>query len=161
MAQRAKTNLVNSITLGTVDILSDTAMNDPQQGVVHTIESCGGALLDTINNLLDLTFIDKYQKKRVRRRMDLLCTCRRLETHLDNVFGNALKYTRSGFIYLGMKLSRSPKRYGKGISPRFLHKDLFKPFAQEEPFSPGSGLGLGIVREAVGCLGGTIELIST
>jgi hypothetical protein len=78
LAERAKTNLVSSIThelrnplhgiLGTADILSDTAMNALQHGMVHTIESCGRTLLDTINNLLDLTFIDKYKKKVLRRK---------------------------------------------------------------------------------------------
>ncbi|KAJ5283360.1 hypothetical protein N7505_001340 [Penicillium chrysogenum] len=72
-AEKAKTKLVTSIThelrtplhgiLGTADILSDTAMNATQYGMIHTIESCGRTLLDTINNLLDVTFIDKYQKK--------------------------------------------------------------------------------------------------
>ncbi|KAK5708764.1 hypothetical protein LTS12_028151, partial [Elasticomyces elasticus] len=74
MADMVKTNLLSSIThelrnplhgvLGTADILSDTAMNALQHGMIHTIESCGRTLLDTINHLLDLTFINKYQKKR-------------------------------------------------------------------------------------------------
>ena len=73
-AEKAKAKLVTSIThelrtplhgiLGTADILSDTAMNATQYGMIHTIESCGRTLLDTINNLLDVTFIDKYQKKK-------------------------------------------------------------------------------------------------
>ncbi|KAJ0416972.1 hypothetical protein BJY00DRAFT_290647 [Aspergillus carlsbadensis] len=82
MAEKAKTDLVTSIShelrsplhgiLGTADILSDTAMNALQQGMVHTIESCGRTLLDTINHLLDFTYIDKFKqdpklKKRHRR----------------------------------------------------------------------------------------------
>ncbi|KAL2837228.1 hypothetical protein BJY01DRAFT_46746 [Aspergillus pseudoustus] len=72
MAEKAKTNLVTSIShelrsplhgiLGTADILSDTAMNALQQGMVHTIESCGRTLLDTINHLLDFTYIDKFKQ---------------------------------------------------------------------------------------------------
>ncbi|KAL2869760.1 putative sensor histidine kinase/response regulator [Aspergillus lucknowensis] len=74
VAERAKTNLVSSIShelrsplhgiLGTADILSDTAMNALQQGMVHTIESCGRTLLDTITHLLDLTYLDKFRKDR-------------------------------------------------------------------------------------------------
>ncbi|KAL2783680.1 hypothetical protein BJX66DRAFT_344717 [Aspergillus keveii] len=82
MAEKAKSDLVTSIShelrsplhgiLGTADILSDTAMNALQQGMVHTIESCGRTLLDTINHLLDFTYIDKFKqdpklKKRQRR----------------------------------------------------------------------------------------------
>ncbi|OKP10448.1 Hybrid signal transduction histidine kinase A [Penicillium subrubescens] len=72
MAEKAKTNLVTSIShelrsplhgiLGTADILGDTAMNALQQGMVHTIESCGRTLLDTINHLLDFTYIDKFKQ---------------------------------------------------------------------------------------------------
>lgn len=281
MAEKAKTNLVSSIThelrnplhgiLGTADILSDTAMNALQHGMVHTIESCGRTLLDTINNLLDLTFIDKYQKKRPSKNQAMqrqlpsgesqedsgvkssrnkkapAYTHVKLDqvleevtecvfagysfyhhpqapppaltdsssrsagesnqvtiifdiqpdiewgfyTHagawrriLMNVFGNALKYTGSGFIYLQLRCSKRPMRRrrsessgdgypeeyevaltvkdtGKGIGPEFLQQDLFTPFMQENPLASGSGLGLSIVRQAVGALGGSIEINST
>ncbi|KAJ5343689.1 hypothetical protein MYU51_018221 [Penicillium brevicompactum] len=290
IAEKAKTNLVSSIThelrnplhgiLGTADILSDTAMNALQHGMVHTIESCGRTLLDTINNLLDLTFIDKYQnraptnRKRFRKESGTASNSKRsnqgqskeineslsyehvqldsvLEevaecvfagysfyanpqapppalndsssrwagpttesdpvgprasqvtiifdiqpdtewdfcTHagawrriLMNVFGNALKYTSSGYIYLGLSFApRDPsgskelhgqrdnefevtltvKDTGKGIGPEFLQDGLFTPFSQENPLASGSGLGLSIVRQAVGFLGGSIEIEST
>ncbi|KAL2801688.1 hypothetical protein BJX63DRAFT_441991 [Aspergillus granulosus] len=72
LADKAKNSLATSIShelrsplhglLGTADILSDTAMNALQQVMVHTIESCGRTLLDTINHLLDFTYIDKISK---------------------------------------------------------------------------------------------------
>jgi signal transduction histidine kinase len=290
LAEKAKTNLVSSIThelrnplhgiLGTADILSDTAMNALQHGMVHTIESCGRTLLDTINNLLDLTFIDKYQKKVPRsqrkraekqnaisgnskdttkaqlnkRGEDLSNTHVQLDAVLEevaecvfagysfynnpqapppalsdsssrwagptsqsdtvgprssqvtiifdiqphtewdfnthagawrrilmNVFGNALKYTTSGYIYLGLssaqpankskesqghhenefEVTLTVKDTGKGIGPEYLHDGLFTPFSQENPLASGSGLGLSIVRQAVGFLGGSIEIEST
>ena len=284
MAEKAKTNLVSSIThelrnplhgiLGTADILSDTAMNALQHGMVHTIESCGRTLLDTINNLLDINFIHKYRNKRHpsvgQRRTEqhqspttgiqsgekpsyshvkldqvleevtecvfagysfynhpqapppaLTDSSSRVtkqisektglkqnnvtivfdidpdvewdfHTHagawrriLMNVFGNALKYTPSGYIYLGLKSSRSLRKKrrsalestgsqgedfevsltvkdtGKGIGPEYLQKHLFTPFRQEDSLASGSGLGLSIVRQAVGSLGGSIEINST
>lgn len=281
VAERAKTNLVSSIThelrnplhgiLGTADILSDTAMSALQHGMVHTVESCGRTLLDTINSLLDLTFIDQYrkgdtsQKRKGKKKKGLprslplgenpsvshveldavleevtdcvfagYCFYNHpqapppalsesssrsagqphkadpvgprathvtvifdiephtewdFETHagawrriLMNVFGNALKYTPSGYIYIGLKSSqsatRTPKKStgnqkqefevtitvrdtGKGIGPAFLQNDLFSPFKQEDPLASGSGLGLSIVRQAVGFLGGSIEIEST
>ncbi|KAI9367345.1 hypothetical protein BJX61DRAFT_547575 [Aspergillus egyptiacus] len=83
MDERAKTNLVTSIShelrsplhgiLGTADILSDTALNALQQGMVHTIEACGRTLLDTISNLLDFTYIDKFrQDSKSKRKHGLL-----------------------------------------------------------------------------------------
>lgn len=293
IAEKAKTNLVSSIShelrnplhgiLGTADILSDTAMNALQHGMVHTIEACGRTLLDTINNMLDFTFINKYQKKRspfgARKRaaqrqlltgdipsgemggggrrekpsyphvkldqvLEEVTECvfagysfynhpqspppaltdsssraadasssragheRNMVTiifdidqdtewdfytHagawrriLMNLFGNALKYTPSGFIHLGLTSTRNPKRKkklegsessgdeaeefevvltvkdtGKGIGPEYLQKDLFTPFRQENALASGSGLGLSIVRQAVGSLGGSIEINST
>ncbi|CAI7623055.1 unnamed protein product [Penicillium pancosmium] len=281
VAERAKSNLVSSIThelrnplhgiLGTADILSDTAMNALQHGMVHTVESCGRTLLDTINSLLDLTFIDQYRKgdtvqngksrkkSNSHRNMPLgqnpsishveldavleevtdcvfaghcfynhpqapppaltesssrsagqakhtdpvgprasqvtvifdidSSTEWDFDTHagawrriLMNVFGNALKYTSSGYIYLGLESSLSssstPKKShskqkqgfyvnitvkdtGKGIGPKFLQNDLFSPFKQEDPLASGSGLGLSIVRQAVSLLGGSIEIEST
>lgn len=294
LAEKAKTNLVSSIThelrnplhgiLGTADILSDTAMNALQHGMVHTIESCGRTLLDTINNLLDLTFIDKYQKQdkqfkgesaknqntksanpktalggtsngsapspsdtdvKLDAVLEEVTECVfagysfymnpqapppaltdsssrwagpttqfdtvgprasqvtiifdiqpdtqwDFRTHagawrriLMNVFGNALKYTPSGYIYLGLASSQrdikpskeqdgednenvnqfdvtlTVKDTGQGIGSQFLQDGLFTAFSQENPLASGSGLGLSIVRQAVSFLGGSIEIEST
>jgi signal transduction histidine kinase len=295
-AEKAKTKLLTSIThelrtplhgiLGTADILSDTAMNATQYGMIHTIDSCGRTLLDTINNLLDVTFIDKYQKKPSRlsgnlgeKQIDLPAssmdrghmqskdrgekassshvkldavleevtesvfagysfyphphtphpaltdfssrsagpasasdvvgprasqvtiifdiqpdTTWDFDTHpgawrriLMNVLGNALKYTPSGYIYVGLasyqncasrsktgpvnqslgeqnqefEVTLTVKDTGKGIGPEYLQNDLFTPFMQEDPLASGSGLGLSIVRQAVHSLGGSIEINST
>ncbi|KAL2810295.1 hypothetical protein BJX63DRAFT_423143 [Aspergillus granulosus] len=110
MAEKAKTNLVTSIShelrsplhgiLGTADILSDTAMNALQQGMVHTIESCGRTLLDTINHLLDFTYIDKFKQdpklKKKRRRSSTVTGDpgegrRKLECNLPSSSENAFE----------------------------------------------------------------------
>ncbi|KAL4747279.1 hypothetical protein BDW72DRAFT_183120 [Aspergillus terricola var. indicus] len=80
MADKAKTNLVSNIShelrsplhgiLGTADLLSDTALNALQYGMVHTLEACGRTLLDTINHLLDFTYIDKFRKDRDLKHKD-------------------------------------------------------------------------------------------
>ncbi|KAJ5808087.1 hypothetical protein N7474_009356 [Penicillium riverlandense] len=293
LANKSKTRLLSSIThelrtplhgiLGTADILSDTAMNALQHGMVHTIESCGRTLLDTINNLLDLTFLGQNKntggkqsgergrhlvvrsdKGRVEQsksrdekasnsniKLDAVLeevtesvfagysfynhpkmpppaltdsssrsagqtsssnqvgpragevtiifdiqpnTEWEFNTHpgawrriLMNVLGNALKYTKSGYIYLGLKSSeKNPsqnntrlisesseeqgaefevtlivKDTGKGIGKEYLRKNLFTPFMQEDSLVSGSGLGLSIVHQAVGSLGGSIDINST
>lgn len=288
MADKSKTRLLSSIThelrtplhgiLGTAEILSDTAMNALQHGMVHTIESCGRTLLDTINNLLDLTFLGENKSSRgqgdKRRRLAdrsdegqskprgaqpplshvkldavleevtesvfagysfynypknpppaLTDSSSRSagqtsssnqvgprasevtiifdiqpETEwefntkpgawrriLMNVLGNALKYTSSGYIYVGLKSSENSvpqdntrlisesseeqeaefevtlivKDTGKGIGSEYLQKNLFTPFMQEDSLMSGSGLGLSIVHQAVGSLGGSIEISST
>lgn len=280
MAERAKKNLATSIShelrsplhgiLGTSDILSDTAMNALQQGMVHTIESCGRTLLDTINHLLDFTYIDKFSKEHKPKHkharnakpsapgpeqaafdQNMLGSSKSVyeDIQLDvileevvesvfaghsfyhqhrlpnrpsssgedstivlpskqttiifdiqeaaewtfstqagcwrrilmNVFSNALKYTPEGYIYMALKVE-SPRRgsedsigyddkpqynvtltvkdTGQGIGTEYLRSDLFTPFSQEDTLSPGSGLGLSIVRKALAFLNGSIEVTS-
>ncbi|KAL2812897.1 hypothetical protein BDW59DRAFT_36348 [Aspergillus cavernicola] len=285
MAEKAKANLVSSIShelrsplhgvLGTADILSDTSMNALQQGMVHTIESCGRTLLDTINHLLDFTYIDKFKKdhkskhrhgrhaKQLKARENLERASLERESpgrsengyaavqldavleevvesifaghsfyhhpraqprHMSgagspktvfapskqvtiifdiheapgwafytqagcwrrillNLFSNALKYTHQGFIYLGLSMTKIPRRgsrdsadsldhngryevtltvrdTGQGIGAEFLRNSLFTPFSQEDALAPGSGLGLSIVRKALRSIRGSIEVTS-
>ncbi|KGO68293.1 CheY-like superfamily [Penicillium italicum] len=288
MSEKAKTNLVSSIShelrsplhgiLGTSEILRDTAMNALQHGLVHTIESCGRTLLDTINHLLDFSKINNFRKEgsnkaihkrqssskrhkntdpsphsmRTSRRMrhsgmislksdiqldavleevmesvfagysfyhtpqrsmaidrpnhmalDVLGPAQkssqvsiildidqaaewRFSTQIGawrrimmNIFGNALKYTNTGFILV--KLTTSPvtpakdavpggpsdfkvtlmvKDTGIGMSMEYLQNGLFAPFTQEDSLAPGNGLGFSIVHHAVLSMGGHIEVSS-
>ncbi|KAJ5139329.1 uncharacterized protein N7515_004177 [Penicillium bovifimosum] len=278
MAEKAKTNLVSSIShelrsplhgiLGTSDLLGDTFMNALQQGMVHTIESCGRTLLDTLNNLLDFTYIrkskinygtthrpgedpgqDRVKLKHNRRgsceigyaavQLDVILEevvesvfaghsfyhhqraqprsvnkgeesdtvvlpSKQVTVILDiheaaewnfftqsgcwrrvlmNVFSNALSYTTSGFIYVGLKAAEVPrpgsqdsaqsedpnsqymvtltvKDTGQGIDANYLRGGLFTPFSQEDALASGTGLGLSIVRQALASLRGSIEVTS-
>jgi signal transduction histidine kinase len=283
MAEKAKTDLISNIShelrnplhgiLGTADILSDTAMNALQQGMVHTIESCGRTLLDTINHLLDFTYMNKFKSdsveeptdhenqiadhKRAKLRRNPPSSSERtkgpiqLDSILEevvesvfaghsfyhqprpqsgdvangesslsispptkpvtiifdiqeatdwtfvtssgcwrrimmNIFGNALKYTPSGFIYVGLNASPHDRQIsddsaastvsdgqnnhylvtltvndtGQGIGADYLRDGLFTPFSQEDGLVPGSGLGLSIVRQALVSIGGSIEVTS-
>ncbi|KAK4870203.1 hypothetical protein LT330_005257 [Penicillium expansum] len=288
MSEKAKTNLVSSIShelrsplhgiLGTSEILRDTAMNALQHGLVHTIESCGRTLLDTINHLLDFSKINNFRKeggkKAIHKRkspsrrhkntdpsphsikpsrrtrhsgmislksdiqldavleevmesvfagysfyhspqrsmaidrpnhmaLDVLGPDQqssqvsiildideaaewRFSTQIGawrrimmNLFGNALKYTNTGFILV--KLTASPvtpandavpggpsdfkvtltvKDTGIGMSMEYLQNSLFTPFTQEDSLAPGNGLGFSIVHHAVLSMGGHIEVSS-
>ncbi|OJJ68218.1 hypothetical protein ASPBRDRAFT_199354 [Aspergillus brasiliensis CBS 101740] len=90
-----------------------------------------------------------------------------------NILGNAFKFTRNGFIEVSLakKVERSgyTKRTlahlsitdtGCGISPDFLEHHLFKPFAQESILTEGVGLGLSVVKQLVGYLGGEVDVKS-
>ncbi|KAI9682727.1 MAG: hypothetical protein M1829_006714 [Trizodia sp. TS-e1964] len=97
---------------------------------------------------------------------------------LMNIVSNSLKYTSSGFVKVTLQLedrSHDHERQsesrpyvvltvqdtGKGISPAFLKKRLFLPFAQENAISSvGMGLGLSIVKGLVEILDGQIEVKS-
>ncbi|KAJ4302972.1 hypothetical protein N0V90_001863 [Kalmusia sp. IMI 367209] len=90
-----------------------------------------------------------------------------------NLFGNAVKYTQSGHIHVSLRVNDSPqdqdntttitltiKDSGTGMSPSFLANHAFQPFSQENPHSPGVGLGLSIVRQIIETSGGKMEVSS-
>lgn len=88
-----------------------------------------------------------------------------------NLFGNALKYTTSGYVLVSVKgqVNEDETRVdtvikvidtGKGMSEDFQRNRLFVPFSQEDTFQPGTGLGLSIVKQIVDSLGGSLEVRS-
>jgi PAS domain S-box-containing protein len=85
-----------------------------------------------------------------------------------NLVGNAIKYTHDGFVEVEIARSDSAHRIrvrdsGPGIAPEH-RKKVFEPFEQVEAVAnkhiPGVGLGLALVKQLVGALGGSIELES-
>jgi hypothetical protein len=88
-----------------------------------------------------------------------------------NLLGNALKWTKSGFVEVSLSVAR-PERppsfiahlsitdTGSGIAPDFLRHKLFSPFTQEDSLTEGVGLGLSIVRQLVTSLNGTVNVRS-
>ncbi|KAH8426363.1 hybrid sensor histidine kinase/response regulator [Aspergillus melleus] len=91
---------------------------------------------------------------------------------LMNIIGNAMKWTKNGLIEVTLskvKPDRHHRSYfaharvrdtGSGISRDFLKDKLFTPFSQEDPLSPGVGLGLNIARKLALSLGGNIDIKS-
>lgn len=91
-----------------------------------------------------------------------------------NIFGNALKFTQHGFVWIslrqvvlqpgdGVQRSRvviTISDSGKGITEDFLRNDLFKPFTQENRLAPGTGLGLSLVHNISRSLGGSLAITS-
>jgi signal transduction histidine kinase len=95
---------------------------------------------------------------------------------LMNLFGNALKYTGSGWVKVSLQAKEiaaaassqpgqcvvtiSVSDTGRGMSQEYLQGGLFTPFTQEDPMNPGTGLGLSIVLQIVRSLSGTINITS-
>lgn len=91
-----------------------------------------------------------------------------------NIFGNALKYTQRGTIKVSltqeiMSLQHRRKESvvkftvqdtGKGIGADFIRHGLFRPFSQEDTLSPGTGLGLSLVKQIVSQLQGEVSISS-
>ncbi|CAI7598092.1 unnamed protein product [Penicillium pancosmium] len=89
-----------------------------------------------------------------------------------NIIGNAMKWTKRGFIEVTLSRVRPESDHGSpfanvcvrdtgcGISRDFLKDMLFSPFAQEDPLAPGIGLGLNIAHRLAMSLGGNINVKS-
>lgn len=91
-----------------------------------------------------------------------------------NLFGNALKYTQTGYIRLFMRndtLKRDGQNAdpairmtfsdsGRGMSKDFIANHLYTAFHQEDTTSPGLGVGLHLVHQIVKSLNGTIDFAS-
>ncbi|KAI0165101.1 hypothetical protein GGR52DRAFT_94365 [Hypoxylon sp. FL1284] len=87
-----------------------------------------------------------------------------------NVVGNAIKYCSTGYIDVSLKSKQitssdvevelSVHDTGVGMSQTFLTNQLFKAFSQEDPFTPGAGLGLSIASQIVNNMSGKIKVDS-
>ncbi|KAL4735911.1 hypothetical protein BDV11DRAFT_23803 [Aspergillus similis] len=91
-----------------------------------------------------------------------------------NLFGNALKYTQTGYIRLLMRndtlkgneqntipaIRMNFSDSGRGMSKDFIANHLYTAFHQEDTTSPGLGVGLHLVHQIVKSLNGTINFAS-
>lgn len=73
IADKAKSDFISSIShelrsplhgiLGSVECLQDSELDTFQENLVHTVETCGKTLLDTIDHLLDFAKINNFTRK--------------------------------------------------------------------------------------------------
>lgn len=93
---------------------------------------------------------------------------RLFEMIVNNLVGNAIKYSEKGMITVrlclnGMNLELMVEDQGIGMSPEFL-KNVFMPFEQESKgygrTYEGTGLGLAITHQLVQILGGDVQIES-
>ncbi len=136
--------------------------------------------LNQLLNTLLLTFEkEKFQMKKDAINLNLYTALSdsgsniltdkvRLSQILNNLIGNALKFTTAGFIKFGYRQDGDNLLFfvqdtGKGIA-KDNHQIIFERFRQEEESNvrnySGAGLGLSISKELVELLGGKIWINS-
>jgi signal transduction histidine kinase len=86
---------------------------------------------------------------------------------LNNILGNALKYTPEGVVSVKLFTSSDENQVthvnlqiqdtGIGMTQEFVRTEMWHPFKQADTHSPGTGLGLSIVKEVAKDLDATIS----
>jgi len=133
-----------------------------------------------INNLMYLLFsfykqvaeksnINLYMKKALKdEHSEIETDATKLRQILDNLIGNALKFTHEGFVRFGYEIIDGGIEFfvedtGIGI-PEGQHQAIFERFSQiqiqSDKVYSGTGLGLAITKAFVEKLGGQIRVVS-
>lgn len=98
----------------------------------------------------------------------LMLDAMRVRQILVNLVGNAIKYTKKGYIQVMFELREETKGYkllarvkdtGLGIKKE-LQAEIFDPFTQHHTRAGGVGLGLSITKRLLDAMGGEISVES-
>ena len=169
MINHATHQLLHIIT----DIV-DISKIEARQEVVHQEVFNLNDLLEEIKNVFELQASQKNLKLVMNKKIPIdLVSLRsdptKLRQILNNVIGNALKFTEQGTVEIAVynndqQLIFSISDTGIGIDPS-LHEAIFDRFRQAELGNSrkygGTGLGLSLAKSYVEMLGGTIRVDSS
>ena len=176
--QRRHVSLFQSAGAGLMDILDDLLDLSKIEAGLMELDPRAFSLVELIAGQVHL-FEARAEQKGLRLRTELEPTLppvvhgdpKRLAQVLRNLLGNAVKFTREGFVTLAVRhttvgatrLRFEVRDSGIGIS-RERQEQIFLPFEQADSGIAraygGTGLGLAISRRLVALMGGAIGVES-
>jgi PAS domain S-box-containing protein len=170
---------INSITL--LDLINDILDFSKIESGKIELENQPYNLRTCVEDILDLMAV-KASEKHIELiynvspdiRFELLGDSLRLRQVLLNLVGNAVKFTKDGYVEISIELEKESQN---DVSIRFAIRDtgigipttelenIFKPFSQADSSTSrkfgGTGLGLTISQRLVSIMGGEIWVEST
>jgi len=164
--------------LGMSELLLQTPLNDKQRRYMHTLQKSGQALIQIIDDILDISKIEAGKLTLEQISFDL----RQLVTETQELFSGqagskGLQLTTSlseavGREYLGdpvrirqilTNLIGNAIKFTAHVEPA-IQANLFTPFTQADGSTTrkfgGTGLGLAIVKQLAGMMGGAVGVES-
>ncbi len=130
------------------------------RAVVDRVVRNASSLLESRNGAvtLDISVADNVHRR-------LMGDPHRLAQILDNLVGNAIKFTTGGTVRLDITMDDAGLSFrvldtGPGI-PVDRISDIFEPFSRVHHSIPGTGLGLAIAGRLARAMGGSLEVEST
>jgi len=162
----------NNLLVIISDIMDFSMLEARQMKIRKEVISTKKLLNELVND-----FSKKANKKGIKFRSDhsqnnpdiqIESDLYRIKQIFNNLIGNALKFTKQGFVEIGYQLKDDVvtfhvKDTGIGIDPDY-HQSIFERFRQVDLAKTrkygGNGLGLAISKNLVELLGGTIWIES-
>lgn len=178
--QRYYTDIMRSASSTLLSIINDVLDISKIESGKFSIETTTFNLNETVHRTLSI-FGEKAKSSGITLDIELmddrgvmhLGDPHRMSQVLFNIVGNAIKFTREGYVRVTSKLERGEndtcwvsfwvQDTGVGMDLTYLAK-VFEAFSQEDASITrkfgGSGLGLSIARSIVQIMGGTIQIES-
>ncbi len=183
IVNEAKTRFLSTIShelrtpmtavLGMTELLLEDDLTERQRSFVTAARDAASGLLLLLGDLLDIARIEQRRGLAIVLQVDAtlpalaLTDGARLRQIVTNLVSNAVRFTEQGSVTLSAarvsdgdgdpRLCIEVVDTGIGI-PADRQQEVFEPFTQVDPTPTrrvdGSGLGLSIVRELVGCSAG-------
>ncbi|KAG8625815.1 hypothetical protein KVT40_006216 [Elsinoe batatas] len=149
-------NVVNTVVAGQRYRANARAMERQSSGNVPQLRDFQGAPRESVQVILSIThrsnwLVNVHSGSWVRI--------------LTNLVGNALKYTKEGYVHVKLQsdgniVTLAVQDSGSGISLDYQKHQLYTAFTQEDTMATGTGLGLYIVKQLVSQMQGSISVES-